>query len=167
MLKHAPGALPAFSHSWRIVRKEASLLEKTRARLFSQPIDADWVIALDRNDDLAERVEAFASRYSRLQDTLGEKLFPRLLELVGQRGQNLIDTLNQIERIGLLDNSLDWLTWRNLRNGLVHEYVEDAVDFAEALNTANQVAGRLLGVVEAVARWLPTVGVDQTMEGPP
>jgi uncharacterized protein YutE (UPF0331/DUF86 family) len=57
---------------------------------------------------------------------LGDRLFPRLLALVGQRGGTLIDRLNQLERLGLLSDAQRWLAWRNLRNRLVHEYVDHA-----------------------------------------
>lgn len=160
MLNHVPEALPAFSHTWRIVCKEAALLKRTRDRLFQHSIDAEWVTALDHNDVLSEQVAAFASRYSRLQDTLGEKLFPRLLELVEQQARTLIDTLNQIERLGLVSDAREWLTWRNLRNSLIHEYVEDPSEFANALNTASRFSANLLEIVAAVDRWLEHLGVS-------
>lgn len=160
MLNYSPEALPAFAQTWRIVRKEAEQLRRTRERLFQHQIDAAWVAALDHDDLLGEQVEAFAARYIRLQDTLGEKLFPRLLELVGQQGRTLIDTLNQVERFGLLQDAREWLAWRNLRNSLIHEYVEDPAVFAGALNTANQFSARLLAVVTAIAEWLPGLGID-------
>ena len=157
MLNHVPEALPAFAHTWRVVRKEAELLRRTRDRLFQQTIDTAWVSALDGNDALGEQVEAFAARYSRLQDTIGDKLLPRLLELVGQRSRTLIDTLNQAERLGLLPDTREWLTWRNLRNSLIHEYVEDPRLFSDALNAANRFSSGLLAVVAAIAHWLETL----------
>lgn len=167
MLKYVPEAAEPFLQTWRIVRKEASLLSRTRERLFSRSIDPEWVATLADNDALGEQVEAFASRYSRLQDTMGEKLFPRLLELVGQRPKSLIDTLNQIERLGFLPNAKDWLTWRNLRNSLIHEYVEDPVAFADALNAANRFSGCLLAVVDSVEPWVDALGLKPTEANPP
>ena len=160
MVNYVPEAVAAFARTWRIVRKEALWLERTRARLFSGAIDVAWVSGIDQDDDVAERVEAFASRYSRLQDTMGDKLFPRLLELVGQSGKSLIDRLNQLERIGLLQNAQDWLVWGNLRNRLIHEYVENPEAFAEALNAANDSACELAALVGAIQVWLASIGVD-------
>ena len=102
MSNYVSDALPAFARTWRVVLKESALLEKTRQRLLNRPVDAEWVLRVEKDDDIAERMEAFVSRYGRLQDTLGDKLFPRLLELIGQRGKTLLDVLNQVERIGLL-----------------------------------------------------------------
>lgn len=165
MQRYVSEALPAFSRTWRVVLKESALLDRSRQRLFPRPIDASWVLAIGSDDDLADRVEAFASRYGRLQDTLGDKLFPRLLDLIGQRGKTLLDVLNQVERIGLLHDAQAWLEWRNLRNQLVHEYMENPKEFAIALNTANEYAGRLVAVVGAVHAWLGSLGVSDAALG--
>lgn len=161
MLNYVEEALPAFALTWRIVRKEAKWVEKSRSRLFYRVIDAAWVAGIEQDDDLAERVEAFASRYSRLQDTMGEKLFPKLLELIGQTGKTLIDVLNQVERVGLLQDAQQWLVWRNLRNRLIHEYMENHEEFANALNAANDYSGQLLALVGAIQDWLMEIGIDE------
>lgn len=44
------------------------------------PICIWWdMISLDESDENNEMLDAFVSRYSRLQDTLGDKLLPVLL----------------------------------------------------------------------------------------
>lgn len=161
MLNYVEEAVPAFARTWRIVRKEAKWLEKSRSRLFCRVVDAAWVASIEQDDDLAERVEAFVSRYSRLQDTMGEKLFPKLLELIGQSGKSLIDILNQVERIGLLQDAQQWLVWRNLRNRLIHEYMENHEEFANALIAANDYSGQLLARVDAIQDWLMEIGIDE------
>ena len=165
MPSYVSEALPAFARTWRVVLKESALLERTRQRLLNRPVDADWVLGVEQDDDLAERIEAFVSRYGRLQDTLGEKLFPRLLELIGQRGKTLLDILNQVERIGVLGDAQSWLEWRNLRNQLVHEYMENPGEFAIALNTANEYAMHLVAVVAAIREWLASSGLGDTELG--
>ena len=160
MLNYNPEAIPAFLRTWRVVRKEAAWLSKTHQRLFKRVINADWVIGLEKNENLAERVEAFASRYGRLQDTLGNKLFPRLLELIGQKGNTLIDVLNQVERIGLLPSTQSWLVWRGLRNRIVHEYIESPEEFAHSLNSANEYTKQLIAIVDGIACWLQEIGAS-------
>jgi hypothetical protein len=66
--EHAENALLALE----LARKEAAHLRYTHRTLFAQPIDADWVKQLNTRDDLAEKVDAFVSRFGRLQDHLGE-----------------------------------------------------------------------------------------------
>lgn len=163
MIAYDPEALPEFVATWRVVRKESALLKRTRDRLFADTIDLPWVLALAQNDERSERVEAFAARYSRLQDTLGDRLFPRLLALVGQQGKSLIDRLNQLERLGLLDDAQLWLAWRNLRNRLVHEYVENPEDFVDALQVAREYSAALGAVVARVDEWLRQLGIDETV----
>ena len=163
MIAYDPQALAEFAPSWRVVRKETALLARTSDRLIAENIDLPWVLALAKDDERSERVEAFAARYSRLQDTLGDRLFPRLLALVGQEGKSLIDRLNQIERLGLLDDAQAWLAWRNLRNRLIHEYVEDPEDFVDALRVGRVYAAGLRAVVDRIAAWLRQLGVDEEM----
>ena len=54
--------------------KEAEHLGYSQSTLFALPIDLAWVQNLARQPALAEKVEAFVSRFARLQNHLGEKL---------------------------------------------------------------------------------------------
>ncbi len=56
------------------VEREGRHLLTTTERLFCNPIDAAWIDALEQDLDLAERLDAFVSRFGRMQDTLGDKL---------------------------------------------------------------------------------------------
>ena len=69
----------------RVVRKEASYLDVTARRLFSVPFTPDRAAERDQDVEVAERVDAFVSRFGRLQDTLGDKLLPALLTARGER----------------------------------------------------------------------------------
>ena len=53
--------------------------------------------ALADNVDETERVEAFVSRFGRLQDTLGDKLLPLYLQALGERRGATIDNLDRAE----------------------------------------------------------------------
>jgi len=69
------------------------------------PIDLAWVKALSEQPDLAEKVEAFVSRFGRLQDHLGEKLLPRYAALVGETPRTFIETLAFAERAGVMPDA--------------------------------------------------------------
>jgi len=56
-----------------------------------------------------------------------------------------------------------WLAWRNLRNRLIHEYVEDPEDFVDALRVGRVYAAGLRAVVDRIAAWLRQLGVDEEM----
>ena len=55
-----------------------------QACAYSQPFSKERAATLPTDGLLSERVEAFVSRFSRLQDTLGDKLIPQLLMALGE-----------------------------------------------------------------------------------
>jgi mannose-6-phosphate isomerase-like protein (cupin superfamily) len=73
-IKYPAVQLEAFRLTADVVAKEARHLESTRRRLFGARIDEAWVKSLQDDEVLAERVEAFASRFGRLQDSLSLQL---------------------------------------------------------------------------------------------
>lgn len=133
-----------------IVRREGDLLLKTDARLFKVNLDAAWVERLENDEDLAERLDAFVSRFGRMQDTLGDKLIPSLLRSLAEKPGSTLDNLNRAEKLGLLTSVVEWLDVRNLRNKLVHEYMADAEEFAIALNQAHVVVTLLIATYNAI-----------------
>lgn len=66
----------------RITEKEARYLERTAIRLRGQNIDSAWIESLENNDEHSEMLDAFVSRYGRLQDTLGDKLLPVMMRAI-------------------------------------------------------------------------------------
>jgi len=121
-----------------IVSKEGRHLTYSWNRLFNQNIDVDWVDNLEKNADCAEQVEAFVSRFGRMQDTMADKLFPRWLLALAEKPGSQIETLNRAERLGVLTSTERWLEMRNLRNRLVHEYMTDSAKFAQDLVLAKE-----------------------------
>ena len=119
--------------------REGHHLRGTRDRLFQQEIDENWVRALEDQPELAERVDAFAARFGRMQDTLGERLVPSLRRQLLEKPGSALDNLNRLEQLGLLRSVNDWMEARNLRNALVHEYMRDPAAFASALNRAGEL----------------------------
>lgn len=128
--------LGRFLATFEIVAREGRHLHYSWNRLFSESIDASWVSGLENAPELAERLEAFISRFGRMQDTVGGKLFPRWLVALAEEPGSLIETLNRAERLGVLESAEAWLEARQLRNRLVHEYMERPDAFAEDLGLA-------------------------------
>ena len=133
-----------------IVRRKGDLLLKTDARLFNVNLDAAWVERLENEEDLAERLDAFISRFGRMQDTLGDKLIPSLLRSLAEKPGSALDNLNKMEKLGLLNSVVEWLDVRNLRNKLVHEYMDDVEEFAMALNQSHAAVALLLAAYNAI-----------------
>lgn len=121
----------------RVVRKECQHLTTTDQRLFDTEFSLAQAMRLEAEPDLAERVEAFVSRFGRLQDTVGDKLLPTLLTALGEKPASVIDNLDRAERLGLLKSADEWLVMRQLRNQMVHEYVEDLAILADALQAGH------------------------------
>jgi len=114
-------------------------------------MDTARAAALGDDIDDAERVEAFVARFSRLQDTLGDKLLPALLAALGEPVAAAIDNLDRAERLGLIASADEWMAARRLRNRMVHEYVEDPRELAESLAQGHRLVGMLL-TAEAAMR---------------
>lgn len=132
----------------RVVAKEARHLNTTTERLFAVPFTPQRVADLEHEPDLAERVDAFVSRFGRLQDTLGDKLLPVLLGALGEKTAAVIDNLDRAERLGLIPAAEQWMEMRKLRNQMVHDYVEDPLVLADALETAHGYVPVLADVAE-------------------
>lgn len=140
----------------RVVRKEIRHLSLTDQRLFPDLFTREKAEQLEKNVELAERVDAFVSRFGRLQDTVGDKLLPQYLNAVGEATGPAIDNLNRAEKFGLLASAELWVTLRDLRNEMIHEYMEDLDRLADALNkghehvaTLSEDASRILADLES------------------
>jgi hypothetical protein len=123
--------------------REGHHLLWTAGRLFSVNVDAAWVAGLEDDPELAERVDAFGARFARMQDTIGDKVIPELLRRMAETPGAALDNLNRMEKLGLLDSVVDWIEARNPRNCLIHEYMRDPEDFANALNRAHELVSLL------------------------
>ena len=95
--------------AWESVNKYFPLTDITLSQL--SPID----LAL---------FDQLIYRFSKLQDSIGARLFKQLLESLEEdiTGLPFIDILYKLERLNLLDNAKDWIALRQTRNTISHEY---------------------------------------------
>ena len=132
------------------VELEAVHLQATDKRLFAQAFTAERAATLRSDALLAERLDAFAARFARLQDTAGDKLLPTLLARLGEPLGSVLDNLDRAARLGLLDQpSETWLAARALRNRMVHEYIRSPVLLSQAVNEAHDNVPMLVQFVQA------------------
>jgi hypothetical protein len=134
----------------RVVSKEIGHLQHTDGRLFGQRFSADAAAQLAHDPDLAERVDAFVTRFGRLQDTIGDKLLPALLQALGERTGPAVDNLDRAERLGLIASAEQWMTIRKLRNLMIHDYIEDPAVLADALQTGHDNLPLLLDAANSM-----------------
>ena len=144
--EHAENALLALD----LARKEAAHLQYTQRTLFAQTIDANWVQQLEVRPELAEKVDAFVSRFGRLQDQIGEKLIPRFAALLGESPKSMLDVLAYAEKMQWIDSAEAFIGARKLRNLLVHEYMTDVELFLQALLAAREASEMLFSAVVAI-----------------
>ena len=133
------------------VELEARHLLDTDRRLFAQTFDAARAAALRVNIEDSERTDAFVARFGRLQDTLTDKLLPEFLRVLAEPLGATIDNLDRAEKLGLLSSADQWLATRKLRSRMVHEYVRDATELAEALNQGHAQVPLLTGLAKAIS----------------
>jgi len=149
-LRYLPEHAEPVRFALGLATKEASHLPYSCPALFSLSMDLQWVQALAVHPELAEKVEAFVSRFGRLQDHLGEKLLPRFAALLGDNSRTLLDTLAFAEKANLLNNAEDFIAARRLRNALVHEYMNDAQVFLESLFQAQTACDMFLDIIRQI-----------------
>ncbi|OIP19482.1 MAG: hypothetical protein AUK51_01330 [Comamonadaceae bacterium CG2_30_59_20] len=166
-LKYLPEHAQATLLALDLARKEAKQLHYSQTTLFALPIDLAWVQSLSQQPETVEKVEAFVSRFGRLQDHLGEKLLPRMAALVGENSKTLLDALAIAEKIDLLVSADAFIAARKLRNTLVYEYMHDAQTFLDGLFAAQQACQMFFDIIEkaqtqTVRLGLPPTGVETT-----
>ena len=121
----------------RVTGKECKYLLDTDSRLFGDLFTTDMVQKIDADPVLAERLDAFVSRFGRLQDTVGDKLLPALLLALAETPGPAIDNLDKAEKFGFIESADTWLEMRKLRNQMVHEYIEDMAVLSSALRSGH------------------------------
>jgi hypothetical protein len=158
------GPLPIdrFLQTLDIVQREGKHLAYSWGRLYAQPIDSAWVCGLEANPELAERLEAFVSRFGRMQDTTADKLLPRWLLALAETPGSQIETLNRAERLGVVESVERWLEARKLRNRLIHEYMKSPETFAEDLALAKDYTKMLVDTYNRIRQFAATrMGIDE------
>ena len=91
-------------------------------------------------------LELLKSRFAKLQDLIGNKVFTLLLIQIGEDQPNFtfIDRLNILEKLEILPSKKDWMDMRDLRNHIVHEYPDNPELMIKNLNQATVYAKHLV-----------------------
>lgn len=134
----------------RVVDKELVHLNYAAAQVFNPSFTLEKAKQLDADQPLALNIEAFTSRFCRLQDTIGDKLLPAWLGAMGEKTSVLLVNLDKAEKLSLLASADTWVMLQQLRNQMVHEYIEQP----EILFNAIQVAYEHLDFVKDFATCL-------------
>jgi len=103
-----------------------------------------WLPLKNKDFENTEKIitiDSFIYRFIKIQDKMGDKLFPLVLQKLQEYKYNmsLIDVLNKLERLELIKNTDEWIEFRKLRNSLTHDYPNNEDEIIEALNLAVDV----------------------------
>lgn len=75
--------------------------------------------------ETVELLDMMSTRFSKLQDLIGSKIFPLIFDITGESAVTLIDKLNKLEQLDYIDDSDWWIELRKLRNIMTHDYPND------------------------------------------
>jgi hypothetical protein len=106
---------------------------KTKVKQFL-PISGDNYYTL--GEDCISFLDQYIFRFSKLQDTMGARLFPVLLASLAEPMEDkpFIDLLNRLERLEIIDSTLGWIQLRKIRNDIAHEYPTSLSERLEGIN---------------------------------
>ena len=98
------------------------------------PLTAAKYENLSKND--VQAIDQYLFRFSKLQDSMGEKLFRVLLGKFEENTDRLpfLDVVNKLEKYVATDITNEWHDLRKIRNQLAHEYEDDAIEMANIIN---------------------------------
>ena len=134
-----------------ITQKESLHLNAVSQRLQTILPKTENELQAKLNDpQLIDTLESFTAKFSRMQDTIADKLLPVFLTTAGEKVGTVIENLNRAEKLSLISDTQQWLVARGLRNKLVHEYIEDLQELLAAVELAQQFVIELINSFEAI-----------------
>ncbi len=114
------------------------------------PITGD--VYLNLSDEQIQDMDQFILRFTKLQDAMGSRLFPAILQYLEEPYEDrpMLDKLNRLEKIGFISSVEHWQTIRNIRNQFAHDYPDDPDKNAAQLNLALASASELHAMLATI-----------------
>ena len=99
-------------------------------------------------------IDQMIFRFSKLQDTMGEKVFPSILLLSGEdiKMMTYIDRLNRLEELDVV-NKDRWMVLRKERNEIASEYSYNIDEVVDSINHIYRRVDELVEVYESVCKF--------------
>ena len=136
---------------WRqVLRHRHYMRHAINALAARRPLDAATLATLD--DDAVQAMDQFVLRFGKLQDTLGTRLVPAMLDALQEPYEDrpMLDKLNRLEKLGLLDSTASWEKLRALRNHFAHEYPDDPALRAAYLEQGFEAAQSIEAILQRI-----------------
>lgn len=114
--------------------KHLAKLERSVSLLNFFPVNIQSYGKLSEEE--VEHIDQMIYRFTKLQDSMGLRLFPLVYEFVTGDSRRLpfMDILNGLEKYGVLTSVEKWQEYRALRNQLAHEYPNREQEIVDNLN---------------------------------
>ncbi len=150
-----------FLQVMQLVEKETTHLEQIIQRFFEgqDTFTSKWLQEKLETAIGFDQLESFSAKFSRLQDTLGDKLLPLFLKLAAEPIGTAIENLNRAEKLGLISDAGQWLGARQLRNFLIHEYIDDLIILQESLEQARTMSSALIETTHTIKGYAQKIGL--------
>ncbi len=105
--------------------------------------------------------DQYVYRFAKLQDLVGEKIVKLCLDFLKENTERMpfIEILNKAQKIGLINDTLEWIELRESRNQIAHDYattVNEIVDLFTDLLSKKDV---LISYFEGITTYLSSKGL--------
>ncbi len=70
-------------------------------------------------------LDMLTTRFGKLQDIIGSKIFPIILNLLEEDAVAFIDKLNKLEKLVYIEDANWWIELREIRNKIAHDYPDN------------------------------------------
>ena len=98
------------------------------------------------------RFETLCSRYSRGIDFLIRKIFRTLDEYEFENQGTLVDVVNNAHKRGLFESVEDLRIMKDVRNTIVHEYIED--ELVEVFEEVLEYTEQLIKIIKTTLKYI-------------
>lgn len=113
-------------------------------------------------DAQVQALDQFILRFTKLQDAMGNRLFPAILQYLQEQYEErpMLDKLNRLEKLGYIQSAEAWQNIRNARNKFAHDYPDDWEKNAALINVACEAAADMYNILAGIEKKLK---IDQPL----
>lgn len=108
-------------------------------------------------DDEVALLDMMTTRFCKLQDLIGAKIFPLILDLHGENAISFRDRLNVLEKLGVIDNAHWWMEMREIRNQVTHDYPDNYDLLSTHFNQMQPFIHKLITFWENLKQYIKTL----------
>lgn len=107
-------------------------------------------------DAQVQALDQFILRFTKLQDAMGSRLFPAILQYLQEQYEErpLLDKLNRLEKLGYIQNAEVWQNIRITRNKFTHDYPDDWSRNAALINVACEAGAEMHNMLTKIEKKL-------------